>query len=62
MIDLHCHLLPGIDDGSKTIEQSLEMLRHATNAGITKLICTPHITPGRYDNTLETITPVPIAG
>jgi len=58
MIDLHCHLLPGIDDGSKSLEQSLEMARYAVNAGITKIVCTPHITPGRYNNSLDTIKPV----
>ncbi len=58
MIDLHCHLLPEIDDGSKSLEQSMAMLRHAVAAGITKIVCTPHITPGRYDNSLETIKPI----
>ncbi len=58
MIDLHCHLLPGIDDGSKSLEQSLAMLHHAVNAGIKKIVCTPHITPGRYDNSIESIKPV----
>lgn len=58
MIDLHCHLLPGIDDGSKSLEQSLQMLHYAVNAGITKIVCTPHITPGRYDNSLDNLRPV----
>ncbi len=58
MIDLHCHLLPGIDDGPKSIEESLDMARHAANAGITKIVTTPHITPGRYDNSLASIQPV----
>jgi len=58
MIDLHCHLLPGIDDGPKSIEESLAMARHAANAGITKIVTTPHITPGRYDNSLASIQPV----
>jgi len=58
MIDIHCHLLPGIDDGPKSIEESLAMARHAANAGITNIVTTPHITPGRYDNSLATIQPV----
>jgi protein-tyrosine phosphatase len=58
MIDLHCHLLPGIDDGSKSLEQSLDMLRLAVDAGIKKIVCTPHITPGRYNNSFDTIEPV----
>jgi protein-tyrosine phosphatase len=51
MIDLHCHLLPGIDDGPKTIDMSLEMARLAAADGITTIACTPHILPGVYNNT-----------
>ena len=51
MIDLHCHLLPGIDDGPDTPEQSLEMCRIAAADGITHAITTPHIHPGRWENT-----------
>lgn len=51
MIDLHCHLLPGIDDGAQTIEASLEMARIAVADGITTTACTPHIYPGMYENT-----------
>ena len=58
MIDIHCHLLPGIDDGPKTMEDSLNLCRIAVDNGITKAVATPHITPGRYDNTLESIAEV----
>ena len=58
MIDIHCHLLPGIDDGPKSLDDSLAMARHAVKAGIKKIVATPHITPGRYDNSLKTIQPV----
>ena len=51
MIDLHCHILPGIDDGAQTLETSLEMARIAVADGITKIYCTPHIYPGLYENT-----------
>lgn len=50
MIDLHCHILPGIDDGAPTLEVSLAMARMAVADGITTLACTPHIYPGMYMN------------
>lgn len=50
MIDIHCHLLPGIDDGPETIEQALELARIATENGITHSVVTPHIHPGRWEN------------
>lgn len=55
MIDLHCHLLPGIDDGPSTIQESLELCRIAENDGITHVVVTPHIHPGRWDNSLQVI-------
>ena len=55
MIDLHNHLLPGIDDGAADIEASVALARLAVAEGITHLVCTPHIHPGRYENTPETI-------
>lgn len=51
MIDLHCHLLPGIDDGATDLTLSLEMARCAVADGITVTACTPHIMPGYYENT-----------
>ena len=50
MYDLHCHLLPGIDDGPAELSVSLEMARMAVADGITIVACTPHIYPGLYDN------------
>ena len=51
MIDLHCHLLPGIDDGATDLETSLQMARIAVEDGVTLIACTPHQMPGYYENT-----------
>lgn len=50
MFDLHCHLLPGIDDGAVDLDMALAMARLAVADGITTVACTPHIYPGMYDN------------
>jgi protein-tyrosine phosphatase len=50
LIDLHSHLLPGIDDGSKDLATSLAMARMASTDGISTIACTPHILPGVYSN------------
>lgn len=50
MIDLHNHILPGIDDGAKTLDESLAMARLAVADGIHTMGCTPHIYPGMYMN------------
>jgi protein-tyrosine phosphatase len=42
MVDLHCHILPGLDDGAKTIEDSLAMAEDAIADGITHIVATPH--------------------
>jgi len=57
MIDLHSHTLPGLCDGSQSLETSLEMARMAVADGITHLACTPHIYPGNYNNSRDTIEP-----
>lgn len=56
MIDVHCHLLPGIDDGPKTMDESIELARLAVNNGITHAIVTPHMHAGRWDNECAGIT------
>ncbi len=55
MIDLHCHLLPGIDDGPKTVQESLQMAEYAVDQGIRHSVLTPHIQPGCYDNDVASI-------
>ena len=55
MVDLHCHVLPAVDDGCESLEQSLEFCRVALEDGVTTLAATPHQKPGQYDNTPEAI-------
>jgi protein-tyrosine phosphatase len=43
VIDLHSHLLPGVDDGSRTVEQSVGVLRRMAERGITDVCLTPHL-------------------
>lgn len=50
MIDLHCHMLHGLDDGAPTLSISLEMARMFVGDGVTTVACTPHILPGLYHN------------
>lgn len=58
MIDLHCHLLPGIDDGPASMAEALALCRHAVAAGITHSVVTPHVHPGRYANDAPSIAVV----
>jgi protein-tyrosine phosphatase len=50
MIDLHCHILPGIDDGAADVSVSLGMARALVADGVSVVACTPHILPGVYHN------------
>lgn len=54
-VDIHSHLLPGIDDGAPTMDHTIGMLRKFEELGYQKLIFTPHIMSGVYDNTSEII-------
>jgi len=53
--DLHSHLIPSIDDGSESMDQSLEMIKELSKLGFEKLITTPHTMSHRYPNTKEDI-------
>jgi tyrosine-protein phosphatase YwqE len=53
--DIHSHLIPGIDDGSSSIEQSLEMIKGLHSLGYRKLITTPHVMSDAFRNTPEII-------
>ena len=50
MVDLHSHILPGLDDGSKNIEEALALARQSVNEGVHSMVCTPHINYGIFDN------------
>lgn len=50
IIDIHCHILPGIDDGAADFTESMEMAKAAAKEGIKKIIATPHHRNGSYDN------------
>ncbi|WP_428820426.1 tyrosine-protein phosphatase [Microbulbifer sp. MCCC 1A16149] len=55
MIDLHCHILPGLDDGPRDLRGALALAQAAFSDGITHCVATPHIHPGRYPNSLGII-------
>ncbi|WP_223701269.1 tyrosine-protein phosphatase [Sutcliffiella deserti] len=50
MIDIHCHILPSVDDGAKHMTESIEMARAAVQQGITTIVATPHHNDGKYLN------------
>ena len=54
-VDIHCHLLPGIDDGSASLEESIEMARTASQEGITTVTVTPHQLGAYRKNTASVI-------
>lgn len=54
-VDMHSHLIPGIDDGSKTLEESITLIKRLKGYGFRKLITTPHIMSEFYKNTPEII-------
>lgn len=58
MIDLHCHMLPGIDDGARNMVDALGMARMAVKEGTTSVVLTPHVYDGVYKNPLSEVIPV----
>jgi protein-tyrosine phosphatase len=55
MIDLHCHILPNVDDGPKELAESVEMAKQAVQQGIKTIIATPHHRNEKYENHGQTI-------
>ena len=58
MVDLHCHFLPGIDDGPASLEEAVALALAAVENGIGRVVVTPHIHCGRYENDLDSIRSV----
>lgn len=56
-IDMHSHLLPALDDGLKTMDETIRFIKELKELGYHKLICTPHIMSDLYPNTPNTILP-----
>ena len=54
-IDLHCHCVPGIDDGVSTMDEGVELLRALVGVGFDRVVATPHMRPGMFDNTRESL-------
>ena len=54
-VDIHAHIIPGVDDGPKTIDESLKIIEAALRGGTSILACTSHIREGLYDNSIETL-------
>ncbi|SIQ77248.1 tyrosine-protein phosphatase [Maribacter ulvicola] len=54
-IDIHNHILPGIDDGAKTVEDAIDLIKGFNEFGVTHFICTPHIMENYYPNDPTTI-------
>ena len=55
MIDLHTHILPGLDDGASDMNEAVEMCRMAESDGITTMVATPHTGNGVYVNRRDRI-------
>lgn len=53
--DIHCHIIPGIDDGSPDVGTSVELIERMQGWGINRIIASPHVTMGTFENTPSTI-------
>ena len=54
-VDIHSHILPGLDDGAKNIDESIELISEMKKLGFSKIIGTPHTYQGLYENTANSI-------
>lgn len=58
MIDIHSHIIQGLDHGAKTVEETLELLRISEKCGVKVVFATPHYNVGEYNNTIEIVSEV----
>ncbi len=55
--ELHCHVIPGVDDGSSSLKDSIEICKRLKALGVNKILATPHCTENTFENTVESIEP-----
>lgn len=55
--DIHCHIVPGVDDGCPDVETSVNVLSAMSELGLTRVICSPHVTEASFENTRQTLQP-----
>lgn len=55
--DIHCHIVPGVDDGSPDINTSLQLIDRMQNWGIKRIFASPHVTQNTFENTPESLAP-----
>ena len=53
--DIHCHIIPGIDDGARNLDESLQLVDAMADLGFSRIFASPHITQGTFENTPDTI-------
>lgn len=56
MVDIHSHIIPGIDDGSNSLETTLKMMAIAEESGVTKMVATSHYFRGKFENSINDIS------
>jgi protein-tyrosine phosphatase len=54
-VDLHCHFVPGIDDGARSVDEGVALLRALAGVGFEEVVATPHMRPGMFDNDMRAI-------
>lgn len=53
--DIHCHVVPGVDDGAQNTESSVKLISELADLGIRRIVATPHVTEATFENTAETL-------